>query len=549
MLKDSNTDQSKPTFKLQVIPVSNFNDYVRQLIPYVQQKPNIYGNYIARSLAARRKIRPTRPPDLAFVPRPQEPPVTDIAAHNAWVLAVQQFDFEQRQREVDHSERMKQFLLEDRAFNQGNTALHGTIMSTCAPTSESRLRLNPNFNQLYDDEDGLELFFLAETVCGPAASRSRAADINVETSRLRLLKQKPREPIEEYAYRYRKQLEIVKTVHHELSDFTQVSDFLATVDTPFQLAITQHATDGSSWYPATFEEAVDFLVDWEHTQAGIVGLLKPTRGGDIASVAQTPRPRYGPCNMCAARGLPSAHTPDNTHCPLRRGPPPPIPAVAIPVAARANRPPARPQPQRAPVRGGRNVPRRHHRASLAITDVEITGSGMTGTGSTGRDVIMFSFLSSDDSDEYSINSFGVSSKYSELFDQRLDDTYFSSNEVSDTSSNDTSIVLHAKSSNPYDALTVDDVDTSVPGNSDYVELVLDSGANVSVVNDMSLLSQVSHVTSPRIIQGIGNTRVRATHIGDLFPFDSNSIRSRQSKFTISLTCSCKWIFYGAFYRT
>ena len=67
----------------------------------------------------------------------------------------------------------------------------------------------------------------------------------------------------------------------------------------------------------------------------------------------------------------------------------------------------------------------------------------------------------------------------------------------------------------------------------WVELILDSGANVSIVDDIALLHHYQLV-SGRTIQGISGRTISATHVGVLEPFDPDTLVASVGKNVLSV---------------
>ena len=67
----------------------------------------------------------------------------------------------------------------------------------------------------------------------------------------------------------------------------------------------------------------------------------------------------------------------------------------------------------------------------------------------------------------------------------------------------------------------------------WVELILDSGANVSIVDDIALLRHYQPV-SGRTIQGISGRTISATHVGVLEPFDPDTLVASVGKNVLSV---------------
>ena len=305
---------------LVVVPTSNFVDWSEGLVVFVQTNPKIFGPDIARSILEKEKSIPSPPTPLAFVPRPREPLAADVEAHEAWELAVEEHVFRRAQEKTDYDLKMKKHQEREQEFEQGNAALFGYIKSHLSPASDARVVVDPLYGPAFDDQDGLQLYLLAKEFCGPAASAHKAGDISAELTRLESIKQQSRESIEDFSQRFRKQLKVVLSVHPDWDSFLQVRLFLSSVSDSLRPAVDTRETTGAG-FPASFEEAAAFLVDYEKNSSGLRGLFKPPRGADVAHLAKVDSVRkvsFGPCALCKAKGLPYDHTQSEKYCPTLR---------------------------------------------------------------------------------------------------------------------------------------------------------------------------------------------------------------------------------------
>ena len=320
MESSSKTEPTLPI--LAVTPVSNWNDYKQALIAMVQMNPRVYGVDLVRSLLNGAESLPSRPAPLPFVARPREPAPSDVMAHEAWEIALERHLFDQAQARSQHDIKEKQYSERLAQYYSGRSALFGLQRSHLAPATEARIVSSASYGPALDEQDGLELFLLSEQLCGPTAALHKPADITAEINRLEQIRQKPREVAEDFAQRFRKQLKVVLSVHPDWDHFLQVRLYLASTDTRFHSAINQRISFGAG-YPASFEKAAEFLIEWEKSSSGISGLFKPQKGTDVAHLAKEdkaePRaPLYGPCEKCKKKHLPYDHTPSDRYCPLRR---------------------------------------------------------------------------------------------------------------------------------------------------------------------------------------------------------------------------------------
>ena len=493
--------------KLEVVPVSNFLDYEEALLALVQMNPRTFGSAVASSIVNRTETLPSSPPPLSFVPKPRAPPgaVAGTDAYSVYELDLERHEFERAQAKSQHDMALKADYELKTSYKQGSTALFGLIKSSLSPAAEARVTGDGKYGPCFDAQDGIELFVLVEALCGPSSSAHKPADITAEMNRLRLVRQKPRESAEDHAQKFRKQLKVLLSVLPDFTSFEQVRTFFESTDTRFHAAISQLVSFGRG-YPASFEEAAAFLIEWEKSSAGLTGLFKPVKGADIAHVAKGDKPKYGPCELCKSKGLPFGHSPQLPHCPsLKDSDKPGAPKSSIKKGKK-----------------DKKAAGRKNQASTATSSIpDIVMSGIVASTFVTESVNFTSDIDDDESDDYPELEFsddGSVNFTSDIDDDESDDCpeLESSDDGSEFSDDENEVNIG-----------IMDEDTGI-------DLVLDSGANVSIVSSASLLQNIRTVNG-RSLTGIsGPATTYATHSGFLQPFDPDALVADVNKNVLSV---------------
>ena len=425
---------------------------------------------------------------------------------------------------------MKEYREVERDFEQGAAALFGLIRSTCSAAAEARIEKAAEFSTAVDDQDGILLLVIAERVCGPAASLSKASDITSELNRLHEIKQKSKEPIEEFVHRFRKQLKVVLSVHPSFDRYEQVRVFLSATESRFREPISQRVSIGAG-FPDTFEDAAEFLVNWDKNSGGLVGLFKSSKATDFANPAtghgtgtgkgnpnkNSSKSKFGPCELCKSKGEKFNHSPFAPYCPLRTK------------------------------ESGSGV-------STGDVSKSYTGNSNTGTGKTNLskpagkkgskkkshtvsfatdtmpDIVMSAYSNNvppvhDTDDDFllQLGAFGVSDVYLTTAMLEAEGEALANFSQDDPALESASSMVNVTVEHYPSVIRYITTDFEPVADEYCVEIIYDTGANVTMVNDLSLLRGAVASDYQRSVSGLSADPVIATHTGALLPFDSDAL--------------------------
>ena len=321
--------------------------------------------------------------------------------------------------------------------------------------------------------------------------------------------------------------------------------FLSACSSRFHDAIRDEVRRNG--YPATFEEAAAYLVQRENDDGALNSLLKPYRGPAVASIARTGgKKTYGPCNICKDKGLRFDHTPEGPSCSVKKSHESTSskPTSSTDGSKSSGKPTSTKTTSAKSAHGKRRAT-----ASVAVTSppdviMVCTTAINSATASDAHGAQGYA-------DEVAFDMFGVPRDYfyhfsvlhceddtgdelngDEQFASDLPDLVESDDEsepdndlpdlVQSDDESESDIVLPTEmeeiiitSPAPTNALSYMSISNS--------EIILDSGANYSVVSDINLLSDKREIPGGRLISGIGGATIKATHIGRLWDFDDSTL--------------------------